>query len=108
VTAATLPPRCKSIRFSWLFLSDRAAWGSLRSVTGGVTRAQSPTAALIEHFLDFIQSAPAVLDLVGDLVCLEFGFDLGDGHIDHEVEGLRDLRCRRHHTCRSDDGRHRN
>jgi hypothetical protein len=52
------------------------------SVIGrAVTRAQSPTHALIEHFFEFIPWPRGVLDLV----YLEFGFDLG-------------------HACCSDDG----
>lgn len=78
--------------------------GSLRSIKGAPTRGQSPTAAVVEHFLEFIQSTLGVLDLV----CLEFGFDLGHGYVDYEVERLSDLRRRRHHACRSDDGRDRN
>ena len=78
--------------------------GSLRSIMGRAN-SRSVTNCCGRRALPRIHPVAA---RVLDLVCLEFGFDLGHGYVDHEVERLCDLRRRRHHTCRSDDGRDRN
>ena len=80
---ATSPPsarHCTDLQANETFagLLQAAAIRNRRAVT----RAQSSTPALIEQFLEFIQWHARVLDLPGDLVYLEFGFDLGHGAVD--------------------------